>query len=101
MLVLNLNEIICFKKRNDRYTDIFHRRSGSIMVDKMKSSISDIERQIYPHGFIRPHSSCLVNPLHIKRIYGKNHCKYIETSIGEEILISQHSPEKLQLIFEH
>lgn len=101
ILILDLCEIICFKKRNDSYTDIIHLSSGTIIADRIKSTITDIEGQIKMHGFIRPQHSFLINPLHIKRIFGKNHRKYIETSLGEEILISRHLSKRFQLIYEH
>jgi DNA-binding LytR/AlgR family response regulator len=101
ILILDLCEIICFKKHDDEYTDIVHISSGSIKTDKIKSPITDIENQIRSHGFVRPQNSCLVNPLHIKRIYGKNRKKYLETSLGEEILISRHVPGRLHTTYEH
>lgn len=88
ILVLYSDEIVSVQKCDPKCVRIkYTGRNGKIETETAKYGISEIEAIFKAFRFIKPHDSCLINPVHIKRTFVRDEGRFLETSAGDEFPI--------------
>ncbi|NLM62283.1 MAG: hypothetical protein GX193_09465 [Clostridiales bacterium] len=88
-IALPSRDIICFCWHKSRQVYVYYFKSGKIVNAKMKADLSAVEEQLLPLGFIRSKGNCIINPIHVRKIWVEGSKTHVETSLGEEIMIQR------------
>lgn len=81
---------------DNNYTTLYLTDGKKIVVTK---GISDIETQLQPHGFFKPHKSYLININHIARVM-KTDGGFIVMNSGTEIPVARGRKDELMQVIE-
>lgn len=88
---------IVYCEADNNYTTLYLADNKKTVVTR---GISDIETQLQPHGFFKPHKSYLVNLNHIARVM-KTDGGFIVMNTGAEIPVARGRKEELMLLIEN